>query len=175
MRPSSRDQIIEAALRASASSGRSDVTLDAVGRAAGVTKQGVMYHFPNKAALRRAMLERILSDWEREMSKELGNDLTEATPGARVAAYARVAARGHVVQGEPALFAELLRHVQEFDRYAEWAESWFLFGVPDEERGRILAAWLAANGLWSALTAKKLTLTSDDVEAVVKVISGLVE
>jgi AcrR family transcriptional regulator len=52
-----RDKICEAAIRTASRDGLLSMTLDNVAREAGVSKGGVMYHFPSKDELVRGMLE----------------------------------------------------------------------------------------------------------------------
>ena len=59
--PNTRDQILDAAQRVAADRGAGHVTLDAVARESGLSKGGVLYHFPNKDALINGMLERLLA------------------------------------------------------------------------------------------------------------------
>jgi AcrR family transcriptional regulator len=53
-----RDRMLDAAEALARSVGAANLTLDAVAQAAGVSKGGLLYHFPNKDALLAAMLER---------------------------------------------------------------------------------------------------------------------
>jgi AcrR family transcriptional regulator len=55
---SSREIILDAAEAVVLESGAGHMTLDAVAAKAGVSKGGLLYHFPAKEALLRAMLER---------------------------------------------------------------------------------------------------------------------
>ncbi len=57
---SARTRIIEAAARVAAASGAAHLTIDAVAAEAGLSKGGVLYHFPNKRALLGGMLERLI-------------------------------------------------------------------------------------------------------------------
>lgn len=52
-----REKICEAAIRTASRDGLLAMTLDNVAREAGVSKGGVMYHFPSKEELVRGMLE----------------------------------------------------------------------------------------------------------------------
>lgn len=54
-----RPEILDAAQRVVARDGAGRLTLDAVAREAGLTKGGVLYNFPSKAALLAAMLDRM--------------------------------------------------------------------------------------------------------------------
>lgn len=56
-RPSARKPILLAAGRVIAEMGARHLTLDAVAREAGVSKGGLLYHFPNKEALLAAMVQ----------------------------------------------------------------------------------------------------------------------
>jgi AcrR family transcriptional regulator len=53
-----RDRILDAAEQLVAAAGASNLTLDAVAQTAGVSKGGLLYHYPSKEALLVAMLER---------------------------------------------------------------------------------------------------------------------
>ena len=55
-----RDRILDAALQVIAQAGACRMTLDAVAEAAGVSKGGLLYHFPDKEALLRSLLDRHL-------------------------------------------------------------------------------------------------------------------
>lgn len=55
---SARDRLLDAAEALACSIGAANLTLDAVAQSAGVSKGGLLYHFPSKDALLVAMLER---------------------------------------------------------------------------------------------------------------------
>jgi len=57
-RGTARDPILAAAERVIADMGARHMTLDAVAREAGVSKGGLLYHFPSKESLLSAMVER---------------------------------------------------------------------------------------------------------------------
>ncbi|MFA6018911.1 MAG: TetR/AcrR family transcriptional regulator [Rhodospirillales bacterium] len=64
-RPTNRDKILEAAMNLVRSQGVGKLTLEAAAKEAGVSKGGVLYHFPNKSALVRTMISRVIDQWER--------------------------------------------------------------------------------------------------------------
>ena len=64
-----RDGILDAAQRVAARDGTGHVTLDAVAREAGVSKGGVLYHFPGKDALIAGMLERLIAEFEAAIAR----------------------------------------------------------------------------------------------------------
>ena len=55
-----KPNIIDAAFRVVSRLGASHLTIDAVASAAGMSKGGVLYHFPNKRALLAGMLDTLL-------------------------------------------------------------------------------------------------------------------
>lgn len=59
-RPSSRDAILDAVERVVAERGAAHLTLDAIAAECGLSKGGLIYHFPTKEALLHAMLARFI-------------------------------------------------------------------------------------------------------------------
>lgn len=57
-------QILQAALNVAAEKGAGKVTLDAVAKASGLSKGGLLYHFPSKDALIAAMVQHLLDNAE---------------------------------------------------------------------------------------------------------------
>ena len=63
------------------------MSLDSVARSVGLTKPGVMYHFPTKEALMLALVDSVLDRWEEALIARLGSSPTEAVASARIGAY----------------------------------------------------------------------------------------
>jgi len=63
-RSSSRERIMNAAEQVVLKEGATHMTLDAVAFKAGVSKGGLMYHFPSQDALLRAMMQRFIERME---------------------------------------------------------------------------------------------------------------
>lgn len=57
-KPSARERILEAAEHVAVEVGAGNLTLDAVAATAGVSKGGLLYHFANKEALLKGMVDR---------------------------------------------------------------------------------------------------------------------
>jgi AcrR family transcriptional regulator len=70
LRPA-RDRLLDAAERVVVESGATHLTLDAVAKSAGVSKGGLLYHFPSKEALLEGMLARHFHDVDAEVTKRL--------------------------------------------------------------------------------------------------------
>jgi AcrR family transcriptional regulator len=63
-RGTARQRILDSAVAVVREEGAGHLTLDSVARHAGLSKGGVLYHFPNKRALIEAMIERLLGNME---------------------------------------------------------------------------------------------------------------
>jgi AcrR family transcriptional regulator len=70
MRPA-RDRLLDAAERLVAEMGAAHLTLDAVAKFAGVSKGGLLYHFPSKESLLEGMLTRHLAEVEARVATRL--------------------------------------------------------------------------------------------------------
>lgn len=151
MRPSKRDTILQAALSVVETDGVTAVTYESVAAASGLTKGGLLYHFPSRDAMILALHEYQAQHWDDEMIDALGKDLDEASQDERLAAYARVSARG-------ATGAELLLML-EASTDSELSKPWkrvITRWVPDpasidptDPRAlQKMVAYLAADGLW---------------------------
>jgi AcrR family transcriptional regulator len=66
----SREMIIDAAEAVVVESGAGHMTLDAVAARAGVSKGGLLYHFPTKEALLKAMQERFIKQIDETRKKK---------------------------------------------------------------------------------------------------------
>jgi AcrR family transcriptional regulator len=84
-----RDRLLNAAEQVVGKDGVANLTLDAVAREAGVSKGGLLYHFPSKSALVTAIVERLATRCDADHARAL--DTGSAEPGSFTRAY--VAAR----------------------------------------------------------------------------------
>ncbi|MFC6331880.1 TetR family transcriptional regulator [Paenibacillus septentrionalis] len=73
-RNSRRDAILQVACRLVRTMGASHLTLDAVAREAGISKGGLLYHFPTKEALIQAALEDFLDRFDSDTDKEAASN-----------------------------------------------------------------------------------------------------
>jgi AcrR family transcriptional regulator len=158
MRPSSRTEILTAAMRVVDAVGGADITYESVAREAGLTKAGLMYHFPSKDALMIGVIEHVIARWQAELGEALGVPLEDSTLAERVRAFVMFAGEGGVTQGEFVVFTEALRRPQLSATLLAWLQTWFGFGEgPDTTP--LMLAWLTANGLWIAESTSILTTT----------------
>lgn len=81
-----RKRLMDAAERLVIGEGAGRLTLDAVAREAGVSKGGLLYHFPSKEALIAEMVEHLAVErFERELERRIGG--AEPGDGSWVRAY----------------------------------------------------------------------------------------
>ncbi|MBI4784048.1 MAG: TetR/AcrR family transcriptional regulator [Oscillatoriophycideae cyanobacterium NC_groundwater_1537_Pr4_S-0.65um_50_18] len=84
-----RETLLRAATQVILEKGVEALTLDAVARQAGVSKGGLLYHFPNKNALVVGLGEQLIQDFEAALQAEFDQDDAPGTPGQWVRAYIR--------------------------------------------------------------------------------------
>jgi AcrR family transcriptional regulator len=82
-----RQAILQAANRVVIDSGVAALTLDAVAHEAGVSKGGLLYHFPSKEKLVEGLLEQLLEGFTAEIEREAG--VASDEPGRWLRGYVR--------------------------------------------------------------------------------------
>lgn len=152
-RPSKRAALLRAAATVVADRGYAALTLDAVGAAAGVSKGGVLYHFPTKEALVAALVEDLAAGFEAD--QRVAHDADPIVPGAWTRAYLTASSTPPPSESEQlavvALLAavgydpSLLQPIQE--RYRTWVERLDGDGLAGVDAHVVR---LAADGLWAA-------------------------
>lgn len=174
MRPSSRTEILDAAMRVVDAEGGAEITYESVAREAGLTKAGLMYHFPSKDALMIGVIEHVIARWQAELREELGVPFEESTLAQRVQAFVGFAGEGGVKQGDFVIFAEAVRRPQLSAPWLAYLRDWFGFGE-GADVAPLLLAWLTANGLWIAESTNILTVTPAQRAAVLGRLTDLIE
>lgn len=151
MRPSNRTTIVEAALRVAGRQGDAQFSFEATAAEAGLTKAGVLYHFPAREDLVLAVVLHVAQVWERPMLEALGRPLEDATPAERIRAYVIAAAGDEVSRGEFAIYADALCRPERLGPWNDVFAPWFdLEGCTAGERARLSCARFGADGLWVA-------------------------
>lgn len=84
-----RRQILQAVAELSRSLGATGITLDAVARQAGVSKGGLLYHYPSKDALVLGLVAALVEEFEADIARRLAAEPDPAAPGAWLRAYIR--------------------------------------------------------------------------------------
>lgn len=150
--PLTRERILAAAEDVVLTDGVAKLTLEKAAARAGVSKGGVLYHFPSRAALVSAMVGRLAEQFD----TALRDELTGTGPGALVRAYIQecfTPARdegeqrseqiGAAVVAAMASEPHLLDPLRE--AFARWQRQIVTDGV---DPARATIARLASDGLW---------------------------
>lgn len=146
VRKSKKAEIVGAALRIVERDGLPALTYESLATESGLTKGGLLYHFPSRDALVQTLHEQVAQDWEADMVRAGGSDPTAAE---RWAAYATVTATGATRTD-----LVLLLDAQGEEKIAPWKRVIEDWGPPvptetdDEDVMRAFVARLAADGLW---------------------------
>jgi AcrR family transcriptional regulator len=174
MRPSNRTAIIEAAHRVAERQGGADFSYEATAAEAGLTKAGVLYHFPCREDLVLAVVEYVADTWEQAMLAALGRPLAEASPAQRIRAYVEVAAGDDVARADFAVYADALCRPAHVGPWNEVFSRWFdLSGCSAEEQARLSCARFAADGLWVAKATGTMPPEGDEHDDLVAQILSL--
>jgi AcrR family transcriptional regulator len=121
-RTSARDKILEAAEELARVAGPGNLSLDAVAARAGVSKGGLLYHFPTKAKLLEALVEQFLDSFDSALRAR--ETESAGAPDSLVRAYLDIVVGEHLCHQPPpsGLLAALgedpsfLAPVRRFDR-----------------------------------------------------------
>ena len=153
-------------------SGIASLTLDAVAEAAGVSKGGLIYHFPGKDALVSAMVERLVATFEARMAAHRAGDPGPGswTRGYLAASLPALGSPGDAdAAREAALLAALGHAPALIAPYAARQEAWA--AAQREDGIDPLAAYLArlaADGLWMNEAFGVTPLADGEREALVR-------
>lgn len=161
MRTSKKELILDAALQVVERDGVAAVTYESVSAESGLTKGGLLYHFPSKELLLLALHQHLAAHWEAELVTALGKDPVDATDDERLAAYARVSART-ATGPELLLMLEATRD-QELNRpwrdvIIRWVPHPSTIDPNDPRALAKAAAYLAADGLWLSESVNAFTI-----------------
>jgi AcrR family transcriptional regulator len=84
-----RARLLEAAGQVALRQGIQGLTLDAVAHTAGVSKGGLLYHYPSKEALVKGLFANLLEEFERDVERRIDPAEPPGTPGRYTRAYIR--------------------------------------------------------------------------------------
>lgn len=174
MRPSNRTAIVEAAHRVAERQGGVDFSYETTASEAGLTKAGVLYHFPSREDLVLAVVEYVANSWEQAMLEALGVPLEAATPAQRIRAYVEAAAGDEVSRADFAVYADALCRPAHLGPWNEVFSRWFdLEGCTPEERARLTCARFAADGLWVAKATGAMPAAENEHAALLALLLSL--
>ncbi|OQY86880.1 MAG: hypothetical protein B6D42_00310 [Anaerolineae bacterium UTCFX5] len=150
--PSRRESILNAASNVVNEHGAAQLTLDATAAAAGVSKGGLLYHFPSKDQLIEALLDAYLDGFDARIEALLKSNGDSERAGQYLRAYVQAsfedplpdapysAAALAIVTAHPELKVKIAK------RYEHWQARVLQDGLPAD---RALAIMLATDGVWA--------------------------
>lgn len=134
------------------------LTLDAVARRAGLTKPGVVHHFPTKEILAIAVVDRVIDLWEADLLSRVS---VNAGAGDRLRAYVEFALTADLDASDLALLSDVRLREKLIERWSARLDPWF--GQTDtsdpDAQARVLVARFIADGAWFDRALGIITLT----------------
>ncbi|KOX11293.1 TetR/AcrR family transcriptional regulator [Nocardiopsis sp. NRRL B-16309] len=175
MERSTRTRILDGALDLLRAEGGGSVTLDAAARQAGLTKPGLMYHFPTKEALKLGIVDHVAARWEEMLLDRLGGPLDAASPHRRTRAYVEVALTAPFDRADYAVCTDALYRDAFHQTWERRFGPWLLLpdDLPDQDRARLTAARLLADGYWTAAATGVFPVLERDRARVVAITDDL--
>ena len=93
MRPSSKDALVAAAVEIVHEEGYQGLTFEALGQRTGLTRSGIVYHFPQREMLVEQVCTVLAAAWDKEIAQHLNVPVDAASPLDRARAYLDAALR----------------------------------------------------------------------------------
>ena len=150
MNNSSRERILDGALELIRSGGT--ISLASAARQVGLTKPGVMYHFPTKEALMLALVDRVMDGWDAQMARRLAAPPEQVPADERLRAYLDWCLSGGVDETDLVMLTDQRLRATLKERWVARVAPWVDLpeDLPPERRSRLLAVRLLADGVWFA-------------------------
>lgn len=176
MRPSKKTAVLEAMVGIVDDTGVADVTYDNLARRCGMSKSGLVYHFPTRRDMLRDLHRHMARQWEAKLVAAAGGPAAEVTPRARLRAALEVAA-------QEATRAELVMSIESAvdDEFrAIWADMLAPWLPPtaeitsDGDAMDAMLVQLIADGLWANFFLNGTRLTPAQRDAIVEAASRLI-
>ncbi|OAV51175.1 TetR/AcrR family transcriptional regulator [Enteractinococcus helveticum] len=150
MRPSKKTEILDAAVALIERENLEAVSYEALAEASGMSKSGIVYHFPSRHEILRGIHQHLADQWEEELERAAGGPAHSVDAKTRLRAVV-------LSQSNSATKAELLLEIDarsnsEFSAiWAEVNDRWVpsTTGIEDDDelRSQYLVKVLA-DGLW---------------------------
>ncbi len=146
-----RQQLLEVAARLSHEQGVAGITLDAVSQAAGVSKGGLLHHFPNKQALFDGLFDDLVARFDAAIEEAMAAD--PVAQGRFTRAYVDVCSKldpDADVPGWRMLTIAMIAEPNLKGRWREWVSCRAQEFADTDASPNCVLARLAADGLWLA-------------------------
>ncbi|MFI0368605.1 TetR/AcrR family transcriptional regulator [Actinomadura sp. 1N219] len=174
-----KDALLDAAEAVLSEQGTQALTLTAVADRAGVSKGGLLYHFPTKEALVRAMVARVIDEFDDLIATYL-DSYGDGVPGAYTRAY--VEATFEILTGEARAYrrwSAITAAAADPEQAAPLNEAmrrWHGSAPADDpDPGIATVVRLAAEGLWEVVSHDPGLYGEEQLEALRRRLLGLLE
>lgn len=146
-----------------------NLTIDAVAREAGLSKPGIVHHFPTKEALTVAVVDRIIDRWESGLRARATDDASSID---KLRAYVDYALTETFDPSDLALLADVNLRDRLCTLWAQRLDPWFGNHIEADpaSRASLRAARLLADGAWFN-AALGIPTVRDDERTVLRVIA----
>lgn len=146
-----RQQLLEVAARLSLEKGPASVTLDAVSQAAGVSKGGLLHHFPNKLSLLDGLFDDMTEKFDRALAERMREDPEPKGRFTRAYVAVWVLPEG-MADGEQwkVLMVALISEPHLRERWRQWVERQLAENIGTDSALDALLVRYAVDGLWLA-------------------------
>lgn len=150
MRPSKKEQILRAAVELIERDNLEAVSYEALAEASGMSKSGIVYHFPSRYEIMRGIHQHLADQWEQELERSAGGPADQADAAARLRAMV-------LSMSNSATKAELLLEIDarsnpEFSAIWQRVDERWAPSADDIEHDEVQRAnylvQLLADGLW---------------------------
>lgn len=150
MRPSKKTAILDAAVELIERDGLESVSYDALAEASGMSKSGIVYHFPSRYEIMRAIHQYLAAKWEDDLERAAGGPAHVVDEKIRLCAIVESQSNS-ATKAELLLELDARTHPEFSGIWAEVNDRWVpsADGIEDDEvlRLRYLVTVLA-DGLW---------------------------
>ena len=140
------------------------ISLDSVARSIGLTKAGLVHHFPTKKALMMSLVDNVAERWQLMLDVAPSQTSTEE----RMLAYLKYALSDEIDSSDFAFMADFKLKEELYARWAELIDKWFsLEHIQDAGRKSALTTVrLIADGVWFDRGLGMLTLSEAEQESI---------
>jgi AcrR family transcriptional regulator len=137
------------------------LSLDAVAKRVGLTKPGLMHHFPTKEALMLALTDHVVEGYDRSLSARVTGPVEALSPAERIRAYLDWSLEEDFDAADLVMMADPRLRAMVTERWVERLARWLDLdpGLPDADRTRLTALRLMADGAWFATASGTLSLS----------------
>lgn len=177
MRPSKKTEILDAAVALIEHENLEAVSYEALAEASGMSKSGIVYHFPSRHEIMRAIHQHLADRWEADLQRAAGGPAHTVDAATRLRAVV-------ISQSISATKAELLLEIDarsnpEFAAiWAEVNDRWVptADGLEDDEQLRAhYLVKVLADGLWMHDYVHQQALTPNQRQALTKHILAMLD